>query len=136
MILNEDGLMNYALHKFAKSLYITKKIGYYYIKNTHSISKNILKDRERHIKDCFLYLKFIFEYTKNNQYEKNMANCIFRYVELQISDIEIFKYLKKDYSFYNNIISIYLSNEFISPRIKNKLRNIFKNIRIGQNNKS
>ena len=30
MIVYEDGLINYMLYKSAKSLYITKKVGYYY----------------------------------------------------------------------------------------------------------
>ena len=33
MIVYEDGLINYMLYKYAKILYITKKVGYYYIQN-------------------------------------------------------------------------------------------------------
>ena len=78
------------LYKFSHSLYHTKKIGYYYIQNQQSITKNFLKDRERTIKNCFIYLKFIFEYTKNNQYEKNMASCIYHNVILEISNTILF----------------------------------------------
>lgn len=60
MIVYEDGLINFMLYKFSQSLYHTKKIGYYYIQNHQSITKNFLKDSERTIKNCFLYLKYFF----------------------------------------------------------------------------
>ena len=41
MIVFEDGLINYMLYKCARSLYQTKKIGYYYIQNQLSITKNL-----------------------------------------------------------------------------------------------
>ena len=133
MIVYEDGLINFMLYKFAQSLYHTKKIGYYYIQNQQSITKNFLKDRERTIKNCFIYLKYIFEYTKNNQYEKNMACCIYHNILLEISNINIFKYLTKEYTFYYNIIDNYLKNEYISPKDKNQLANILKYIKIAEN---
>ena len=136
MIVYEDGLINFMLYKFSSSLYYTKKIGYYYIQNQQSITKNFLKDRERTIKNCFIYLKFIFEYTKNNQYEKNMAACCYHNVILEISNINIFKYLTKEYKFYYNIIDDYLKNEFISTKDKKQLKNIYKFIKIAQNRKN
>ena len=134
MIVYEDGLINYMLYKYAKILYITKKVGYYYIQNQQSITKNFLKDRERTLKNCFLYLKYIFEYTKNNQFEKNIAGCIYHNVQLEISDINIFKYITKDYKFYYDIINIYLKNEFISLEDKYQLTNILKFIEIAEFN--
>ena len=35
MTCHEDGLLNYILYRTAKSLYFTKKFGYYYIKNNY-----------------------------------------------------------------------------------------------------
>ena len=134
MIVYEDGLINYILYKYAKSLYHSKKVGYYYIQNQQSITKNFLNDRERTIKNCFIYLKYIFEYTKNNQYEKNIASCIFSNVQLEISNINIFKYLTKEYNFYYNIINKYLNCELISLEDKNQLKNILKFIKIAEFN--
>ena len=132
MIVYEDGLINYMLYKHAKSLYQSKKVGYYYIQNQQSITKNFLNDKERTIKNCFIYLKYIFEYTKNNQYEKNIADCIFNNVQLEISNINIYKHLTKEYTFYYDIINIFLKNEFISLVNKNKLKNILKFIEIAE----
>ena len=123
------------LYKFAQSLYHTKKIGYYYIQNQQSITKNFLKDRERTIKNCFIYLKFIFEYTKNNQYEKNMVGCIFHNIGLEIANINIFKYLTKEHKFYENIIDNFLKNEFFPSKYKIQLINILKFIKIAEHSK-
>ena len=135
MIVYEDGLINFMLYKFSQSLYHAKKIGYYYIQNQQSITNNFLKDRERTIKNCFLYLKYIFEYTKNNQYEKNMAFCIYHNILIEISNINIFKYLTREYGFYYNIIDNYLKNEYISSKDKIQLTNILKYIKIAENSK-
>ena len=87
MIVYEDGLINYMLYKCGNSLYHSKKIAYYYIQNKQSITKNFKKNIERNLKDCYLYLKFIFEYTKNNYFEKNIASLIYKNVHLEISNI-------------------------------------------------
>ena len=134
MIVYEDGLINYMLYKYAKILYITKKVGYYYIQNQQSITKNFLNDKERTLKNCFLYLKYIFEYTKNNQFEKNIAGCLYHNVQLEISNINIFKYLTKDYKFYYDIINDYLKSEYISIVVKNQLINILKFIEMAEFN--
>jgi glycosyltransferase involved in cell wall biosynthesis len=126
MIVYEDGLMNFMLHRFSQSLYQTKKIGYYYIPNQQSITKNFFQDKERTIKNCFLYLKYIFEYTKNNRYEKNIASYVFHHIGLDMSDINIYKYLIKEYNFYYDIINAYLQNEFISSKDKLQLTKILK----------
>ena len=134
MIVYEDGLINFKLYKFAKSLYYSKKIGYFYLKNNHSITINLKKDIERTIKNCYLYLKFVFENTKNNQYEKNIASTIYKNVHLEISNINHFKKLTKEYNFYYNVINLYLYNDFIPTLIKEELQNIKKLIKKAEKN--
>ena len=56
MIILEDGALNFILHRTAKSLYFIKKIGYYYIKNKSSITKNNFD---------FHFVKYIFIYLIN-----------------------------------------------------------------------
>jgi glycosyltransferase involved in cell wall biosynthesis len=135
MIVYEDGLINFKLYKFAKSLYYSKKIGYFYLKNNHSITNNFKRDIERTIKNCYLYLKFIFENTKNNQYEKNIASTIYKNVHLEISNISHFEKLTKEYNFYYNVINLYLYNDFIPTLIKEELKNITKLIKKTEKNK-
>ena len=129
MIVYEDGLINYMLYKCGNSLYHSKKIAYYYIQNKQSITKNFKKNIERNLKDCYLYLKFIFEYTKNNYFEKNIASLIYKNVHLEISNISQFQKITKDFDFYYNVINLYINNKFIPYKDKNELINILKVIK-------
>ena len=53
----EDSLMNYLILRTAKSLYFSKIIGYYYLQNTLSITKNTYKITLLTMKFIFIYLK-------------------------------------------------------------------------------
>jgi hypothetical protein len=64
MIDCEDGLINFMLYKLCNSLYFTRKIGYYYVKSESSITND--SGFKKRLKSNFLYFKFIFESTKNN----------------------------------------------------------------------
>lgn len=59
MIYMEDQIMNYFLHITAKSFYFLKKIGYYYIKNSISITMNGYKIINLRILLIFLLLKLL-----------------------------------------------------------------------------
>lgn len=117
------------LYKCGSSLYHSKKIAYYYIQNKQSITKNFKKNIERNLKNCYLYLKFIFEYTKNNYFEKNIASLIYKNVHLEISNISQFQKITKDFDFYYNVINLYINNKFIPHKDKNELINILKVIK-------
>ena len=110
MIYFEDGFINYALHRNAKSLYLMKNIGYFYIFNNESITNNVNKNLE--IKCFLLYLNFIFENSKNNEYEKNMS---IHFLKSYINN-------QKDNKYFWNIIknlTYILKTEFKFNRFKN-----------------
>ena len=77
MVFMEDSIMNYILYRLCKSFLFLKKIGYYYIKNSFSITNNLSKISFLRLKYIFITLKFIFEYSKNTNFEKDMSNLIF-----------------------------------------------------------
>ena len=118
----EDGLMNYLLYRTAKSLYFIKKVGYYYIKNKKSITSTKFSDNN--LRCIFYNLKLIFEHSKNNKYEKNMANAfIYKFIpHIKIKRLKLM--VSKDCSFYNNIIELYLNCKYISIKNKKLLKNI------------
>ena len=122
MVYFEDGLINFALHRYAKSLYLLKKVGYYYIFNNNSVSRYM--DIESYL-NCFcIFIKYIFENTKNNKYEKGI---VFYLLILYLQDIQIFNNLKKNLNYIQiceNVINDIFNNEFITSRNKNHLRNI------------
>ena len=125
MIDCEDGLINFFIYKISNSYYLMKKIGYFYIKNHKSITKECENNFKKRIKSNFLYLKFIFQYTKNNRIEKNIANFIFFDIYSHNKDIfiNIFKEIK-EIEFYKEIIELYLNCKFISLNLKKILNNI------------
>ena len=122
----EDGVLNYFLYKVSKSFYFKKKIGYYYIKNRNSITrkkKNILN-----VKFTFYYLKYVFEYSKNTKYEKDMSNALFKRIAILRNINNRILKINKDFNFYLEIIDEFLENEFISNNNKNYLRKTKANV--------
>jgi len=122
----EDGVLNYFLYKVSKSFYLKKKIGYYYIRNKDSITskkKNILN-----IKFTFYYLKYVFEYSKNTKYEKDMSNDLIKRIAIRRNINKRILSINKDFNFYLDIIDEFLKNEFISNNNKNYLRKTKANI--------
>ena len=128
----EDNLINFMLFKKANSFYYMKYIGYYYIKNNKSITRNYKKNIENTIRYGFLFLKYIFHYTNNTRYENGIAECVFNNIYLDILNISYFKSIFKDYNFYYEIINLYINNQFISFSIKNIFKKIKKQLKNNQ----
>ena len=123
MIYMEDSLINYLLHRTAKSLYFIKNIGYRYTKITESITKQLFKMPQMKLKFIFIYFKFLFEFSKNTKYEKDMLNLrlskIFKFnIEKKLLDTK----LKKDYNFYFHVINSIINCTYISDENKNLLK--------------
>ena len=125
LIYFEDGVMNYILYRIAKSFYFIKKLGYFYIINNQSITINLSTVSREYFKSIFIYLKLIFEYSKNTKHEKDMANCLLGDIfEYKITNGLII--LEKDNKFYRNVINKFLENNFISNINKNELKKLIK----------
>ena len=107
MIFYEDTLINYMLYKNSKSFYYLKDLGYYYISNSNSSTIGYKKNEKsvnRLLYSFFLFLKFILLYTKNNKYEKGMANA---FVEKEMKIIltsEMCSIINNNFKFYESII--------------------------------
>lgn len=128
----EDNLINFILFKKANSFYYMRYIGYYYIKNEQSITRNYKNKIENTIRNAFLFLKFIFNHTNNTKYEKKIAECVFNNIYLDINNISYFKNVIKDFNFYYEIIDLYINNKFITFSIKNLLNEIKNQLKINQ----
>lgn len=118
----EDGILNYLLYRVSKSFFFSKKIAYYYIINRDSITTKKYKISD--LKCTFLYLKFIFEYSKNTKYEKNMFNTLFRRIVIRRNVNRRIKLINNDFSFYIDIIDEFLGNDFITNKNKIYLVNM------------
>ena len=126
MINFEDGVLNYFLYRASKSFFLKKKIAYFYIKNNQSITSKRINTFD--IKFIFLNLKFVFEYSKNTQYEKNMCNILFKRIAIRRNIYKRILQIKDDFNFYFNVIDEYLNSEFITNKNKNYLRITRRNL--------
>ena len=126
----EDNLMNYLLHRTAKSFFFLNKVGYMYKRTSESIT---IKNRMPKIKFKFIYLKFIFDFTKNTKYEKDMVNLYLtkmskNLIKRLLSKIEF----NNDFVFYYEVINNVINCIYISEDNFNFLK-ILKNIILNKN---
>ena len=129
MIILEDLLMNYIILVKAKSFYFSKRIGYYYLRNEMSITKNQNKmSKKIIIKHIFIILKIVFEYSKNTKYEKDMFNLLFTQLNrgFIIGNNLANLSSKEDLNFYYYIINLFLNCKFITNENKYYLNNLKK----------
>ena len=132
MIFYEDTLINYMLYKNSKSFYYLKDLGYYYISNSNSSTIGYKKNEKsvnRLLYSFFLFLKFILLYTKNNKYEKGMANAFLEKEMKVILTSEMFSIINNNFKFYESIINLYLENTFIPLSTKIRLKTIKQTIK-------
>jgi glycosyltransferase involved in cell wall biosynthesis len=112
----EDTLLSFVIYRTANSFCSLKRTGYYYIKNSQSITNNMHKISIKRMRYLFLFLKLVFEMTKNTYFEKDMFNLLF--TELNRS-FNFGYWLSRiiyysQFQFYYNIISNFLNCNFIS----------------------
>ena len=106
MTTNEDQLLNFILYRTVKSFYLFKKIGYYYIINRQSITKTGLQ--LINIKNIFIHLKIIFEFSKNNVFEKNMFNLHFKLFVKRKSVISHLNLIKNESKFFIESMIVFI----------------------------
>ena len=120
--------MNYILHRKAKSFYFLKNIGYKYIRTSESTTQKLLKLSQMRLKSYFILMKFIFEFSENIKYEKDMLNL--RLTNM-LKKFDIIRYIlktnfNKDFYFYYETISEIINCIYISDGNINILLNLKK----------
>ena len=136
MALFEDQLIIFILYKTAKSFYYLRKYGYYYKVNTISIRYKAFKLSIMKMKFYFMYLKLLYEYSKNTKYEKDIVNYQFTLISKYINiERELSSSnLNEDFYFYYEIVNMLLNCKFTSEENNFLLLKIKKLIEI--NNKT
>ena len=71
------------------------------------------------MKFIFIYLKLVFEFSKNTSFEKDMFNFLFKEIVIGKSINKKLKFIQENSKFYIDIIDLFLKNEFIY--INNKI---------------
>ena len=132
MTLSEDNIMNYIIFRTANSFYFTKKIGYYYIQSKSSITKNSIKMSKLNLRfNLIIYLKLLFEYSKNNKYERDMFNL--RLIN-PTKDYKVYQGLsmltsRETFNFCDYMVNKYLNCKFITKENKHFLLNLKKKLK-------
>ena len=128
MIYMEDQIMNFFIFILAKSFYFLRKIGYYHIKNSMSITMNGDKIMNLRIKYIYFYLAIIVNYTKNTKYEKDIANLLITKIirTFHTGQHLTLSKLREDLYFYNNVINLCSNSKFIEKENKNILQRFKK----------
>ena len=132
MVFFEDGLINYFVHLVGKSFYFLKKrVGYHYLRTTESITKNYFKYKYTKAKCLFIYLKFVFENSKNTKYSKDKVNHLMSFINNNLDAPNILSRtnFSEDVNLYNDITNIFLDSSFINDENKNILQIIKKIIK-------
>jgi len=122
----EDTMFNYILYRTSKSLLFLKKPGYYYIRSQESITKNLFKIEILRMKYLFIYLKIIFENSKNTKYEKDILNLFISKLYKKYNFEEIFQnsFFNRDIYLYYNFINISLNSLYFSHENKYLLQKL------------
>ena len=137
MTLHEDGMILFILFKVAKSYLYLDRFGMFYSRNENSALAGLRKNEnvDKTVRDSFLYLKFMYEYTKENKKEKDMAVYQFKFILQQFESI--FNEIKSGFNFIYDVIDLYLNCDLISDDDKEIFRKAMDKIaRREQNIKS
>ncbi len=127
MIFLEDQLMNYVLYRTANSYYFLNKIGYYFLRNSMSTTNNIFKIPQSRMHFIFIFLKYLFENSKNTKYERDMANMLFTYLNKGFNLGQRLNSLSGNFAYYKDIVDKYLNSTYITSENKYMLED-FKSI--------
>ena len=119
----EDAMELYCLLRVAKSLFIMKDIGYYYLRRkVYKPSFDNSANKKFH--DNFLELKLIFNKTENNKHDKNICFAYFKMIDCLYNSIA--KYITKGYELFDEVFNLLLNCKHFDINSKNKF-NILKN---------
>jgi len=127
MSINEDGVLDFMLLKTAKSYKFITNYGYVYVANPSGAIYSLSKTMNKTVRDYILYLRYLFQHTANNEYEKSMAGDQLRYVYNRFYNY--LEYVTSNFEFIFDTLNLYLNCPYISDLNKgrvNKMINILK----------
>ena len=118
IIYRDDSIINYMLYNMAKSFIFIKTIGYFYYINSLSVTNNLFSKSDLRIKFAFIFIKLIFQYSKNNKYEKDMFNFLFTIFNKKFNLLQKISAFRHNKRFYNNLFNIFLNCKFLTKENK------------------
>ena len=134
MSLHEDGLLLFLLLRKAKSYIFIKDFGTLYFSNINSTMMNVKKKERinKTVRDCFLYLEFMFEYTNVTLHEKNMAVAQFKGLYKGFKDIYV--KITTGFDYIYKVIDLYLNCSIIINEDKKEMIQLKKDLKTREKN--
>ena len=119
MSINEDGVLDFMLLKTAKSYKFINNYGYIYVANPSGAIYSLKKTMNKTVRDYILYLRYLFQHTANNEYEKSMAGEQLRYVYKRF--YYYLEYVTSNFNFIFDTLNLYLNCQYISDLNKKRV---------------
>ena len=130
MSINEDGVLDFMLLKTAKSYKFIKNYGYIYVANPTGAIYSLKKTINKTVRDYILYLRYLFEHTDNNEYEKSMAGDQLTYVFKRFyNDLED---VTSNFVFLFDTLNLYLKCPYISDLNKRRINKMIVKLKKAQ----
>lgn len=131
MLNYEDTIMSYILFKVANSYYLMKEIGYYYSRKDKKQKLNLKNEclctnNNINTNDSIKFIYFLFERTKNNKQERKMLCHEIIAINYYLN---ITQMINSDFYYPLKIIEILIKSKYLSKIEKEKLINIYNNIK-------
>jgi glycosyltransferase involved in cell wall biosynthesis len=132
MSINEDGVLDFMLLKTAKSYKFIYDFGYIYVANPSGAIYSLTKTINKTVRDYILYLRYLFEHTANNEYEKSMAGEQLRYVYKKF--YKYLEYVTSNFNFIFDTLNLYLECPYISKLNKRKVKRMINKLEKAKDN--
>ena len=120
--LYEDNAMDFILLKYAKTYTFIEENGYIYCYSSISSYSNRKSSYKanRTVKDVFLLAEICFDYTNNNEYEKEMATVqLRRFIDEYKDSLEK---ITEGFEFYYRILNKFEKCKYINPQSQKYIR--------------
>ena len=134
MTLHDDGLILFVLFKKANSYLFIKDYGMIYFYNDKSTMGNMRnKDKiNKTVRDCFIYLEFIFNYTNDTLREKNIA--VYQFKGFLSGFNDLYKKVTLGFDYICKVIDLYLNCDIILKEDKKIIQQVKDQFKLLESN--
>ena len=134
MTLHDDGLILFILFKKANSYLFIKDYGMIYFYNDKSTMGNMRnKDKiNKTVRDCFIYLEFIFNYTNDTLREKNIA--VYQFKGFLSGFNDLYKKVTLGFDYIYKVIDLYLNCDIILKEDKKIIQQVKDQFKLLESN--
>ena len=124
-VIHNDELVCFGICNIAESYGVLEQIGYFYNRfNPNSTTKKVYKRNflHRRFRSMFKIMKYYFEQTGNNAFEKTRAGYNFFMLRVVPRNKIRIKYLNYGFNFINEVLDMYLNCGVFNEEQKDNLR--------------